>query len=33
LLLAPPAMITTEQIRWSIDQLSAAIAEARGPVS
>jgi len=33
LLLAPPAVITMEQIRWSIDQLSAAIAEARGPVS
>jgi adenosylmethionine-8-amino-7-oxononanoate aminotransferase len=33
LLLAPPAVITMEQIRWSIDQLSAAIAEARGPFS
>ncbi len=29
LLLAPPAVITPEQIAWSIDQLSAAIREAR----
>ncbi len=29
LLLAPPAIITPEQITWSIDQLSAAIREAR----
>jgi adenosylmethionine-8-amino-7-oxononanoate aminotransferase len=28
LLLAPPAVITAEQIDWSIDQLAAAIAEA-----
>jgi hypothetical protein len=26
-LLAPPAVITPEQIRWSVDQLSAAIRE------
>jgi adenosylmethionine-8-amino-7-oxononanoate aminotransferase len=29
LLLAPPAIITQEQIAWSIDQLSASIAEAK----
>jgi adenosylmethionine-8-amino-7-oxononanoate aminotransferase len=29
LLLAPPAVITQEQIAWSIDQLSASIAEAK----
>ena len=29
LLLAPPAIITVEQIDWSVDQLSAAIREAR----
>ncbi len=30
ILLAPPAIITAEQIAWSIDQLSAAIREAQG---
>lgn len=33
LLLAPPAVITAEQIDWSIDQLSAAIAEAHKQIS
>lgn len=32
LLLAPPAVITREQIDWSVDQLSAAITEASGSV-
>ena len=30
ILLAPPAVITAEQIAWSIDQLSASIREVRG---
>lgn len=33
LLLAPPAVITAEQIDWSIDQLSAAIVEAHKQLS
>lgn len=32
LLLAPPAVITPEQVHWSVDQLSAAITEACGSV-
>jgi len=30
ILLAPPAIITAEQVQWSVEQLSAAIREARG---
>ncbi len=33
LLLAPPAVITRDQIDWAVDQLSAAIIEARGQIS
>jgi adenosylmethionine-8-amino-7-oxononanoate aminotransferase len=28
ILLAPPAVITQEQVAWSVDQLAAAIREA-----
>jgi len=31
LLLAPPAVITAEQIDWAVEQLSAAIEEAGKP--